>query len=406
VTRGSEGDVRPVLGLAEELRGRGHDVELAGPGYARPRAEAQQLRFRSLAPCTREHVAELTRQLAEEPTKLRHLEIMARHLDAFSDTIVPLSLAAARDADLVVTHNLSLFGLLAAEVANRPCVVVHPFPAFLQSDRFLWSGNTLGFLGNRYLWWWARPFLRRVGDAAFASAYERFGLRPRRDVLLKAGHSPLLNLLPFSPIVVPPERRWGQRYVVTGYWTADQEGKLPEDLQRFIDAGAPPVVITFGSMTGFDSEAITLAIVDAVAKAGVRAVLQAGWANLGTTQLPDSVFLLHGSVPHLTLFRQAACVVHHGGAGTAGTALRAGVPQIILPTLGDQPFWARRLRSTGVIRHWRPMRDLTSRWLARALTETVRDQRLADRARSVAASMAGENGASVAADAIERLFVA
>jgi UDP:flavonoid glycosyltransferase YjiC (YdhE family) len=327
--------------------------------------------------------------------------MIAAHLNGFLDEIVPRAIDACRDADLIVSHSFCLFGLLAAEATNRPCAVVHPFPTFVQGDNFLWNGESAGVLVNRLLWSCARPFLRGSSDLSFAPLFRSFGVRPRRDVLLDASHSRLLNLLPFSPELVPADPRWRAHYRVTGYWSTDQEGSLPDDLQAFLQAGPPPVVVTFGSMTGLDRVRVTDTLVAAVQRAGLRMVLQSGAAGLGSPSLPQTVHLVREDVPHLTLFRQAACVVHHGGAGTTGTALRAGVPQIVLPLLGDQTFWARRLVRTGVCRHWRRMHGLSSGWLSRALTATTTDRSVRERARTLALRVAAEDGHACAVELLE-----
>ncbi len=80
-------------------------------------------------------------------------------------------------------------------------------------------------------------------------------------------------------------------------------------------------------------------VVQALARAGQRGVLSAGWGGLKAADLPKSVFMI-GSVPFDWLFPRTAAVVHHGGAGTTSMGLRAGIPSIITPFMGDQPFWS------------------------------------------------------------------
>jgi vancomycin aglycone glucosyltransferase len=48
------------------------------------------------------------------------------------------------------------------------------------------------------------------------------------------------------------------------------------------------------------------------------------------------------------LFTRVAAVVHHGGAGTTTTAARAGVPQVVVPQIADQPYWASRVAALGI----------------------------------------------------------
>jgi len=114
-----------------------------------------------------------------------------------------------------------------------------------------------------------------------------------------------------------------------------EPGPLPEKLEAFLDAGEPPVYVGFGSMTDPDPAAATRVVLEAVARAGVRAVLSRGWAGLGGVPLPSEVMEI-GPVSHASLFARVAAVVHHGGAGTTTTAARAGAPQILVPHILDQ----------------------------------------------------------------------
>jgi len=85
----------------------------------------------------------------------------------------------------------------------------------------------------------------------------------------------------------------------------------------------------------------TQMILDALRQTGQRGLLLTGWGGIVQTDLPDTVFLLN-SVPHSWLFPKMAAIVHHGGAGTTAAALRAGIPSVVVPFFGDQPFWGDR----------------------------------------------------------------
>jgi vancomycin aglycone glucosyltransferase len=43
-----------------------------------------------------------------------------------------------------------------------------------------------------------------------------------------------------------------------------------------------------------------------------------------------------------------AAVVHHGGAGTTTTTARAGAPQVVVPQVADQLYWAARVAEEGI----------------------------------------------------------
>jgi sterol 3beta-glucosyltransferase len=99
---------------------------------------------------------------------------------------------------------------------------------------------------------------------------------------------------------------------------------------------------------------MTRTVIDAVKKAGVRAIVSKGWssriAQVTTTKIeyPPCIYPLD-SVPHDWLFPRVAGVVHHGGAGTTAAGLRAGVPTVIKPFFGDQFFWGDRVQEVCIV---------------------------------------------------------
>src|SRR5439155_1365249 len=120
----------------------------------------------------------------------------------------------------------------------------------------------------------------------------------------------------FSPAVVPRPADWPANVHVTGYWWPARSAgwQPPEPLVDFLRAGPPPVFVGFGSMTP-THERLQDVVAVAVKRAGVRAVVQSGWAELGP--VGDNILLV-GDLPHDWLFPRTAAVVHHAGAGTTG----------------------------------------------------------------------------------------
>jgi UDP:flavonoid glycosyltransferase YjiC (YdhE family) len=222
-------------------------------------------------------------------------------------------------------------------------------------------------------------------------------------VLLHAGDTARRLLLAISPALFPGNPSWGERVAVTGYWFLDEPEPPPDgELSRFLAAGDPPVVITFGSMVGFDARKVIASLVAGLG--GRRAVLQAGFAGLGEGgMLPASIHRT-GFVPHGWLFARAACVVHHGGAGTTASALRAGVPQIIVWHLGDQPAWGKLVAARGLGVKPLHHRRLTSQWLDRALTQVLASEEMRQRAKRHAEHLRAERGLEVAVREVEAAF--
>ncbi|PHH78163.1 hypothetical protein CDD82_3181 [Ophiocordyceps australis] len=158
-------------------------------------------------------------------------------------------------------------------------------------------------------------------------------------------HVPFTYL--WSPALVPKPQDWGPEIDVAGFVFLDLASSFepPPELLRFMDAGEPPIYIGFGSIIVDDADSFTAMIFEAVAKAGVRALVSKGWGRLGADNVPENIFMLDNT-PHDWLFpRVKACVIH-GGAGTTAIALKCARPTMVVPFFGDQHFWGAMIASS------------------------------------------------------------
>ncbi|MFG3507100.1 glycosyltransferase [Streptomyces sp. NPDC047821] len=221
-------------------------------------------------------------------------------------------------------------------------------------------------------------------------------------MIVSKAHVPLGDIRPvfhgFGPLVVPRPGGWPAQAEVWGYWwPARPNGWQPSaELVDFLEAGPPPVFIGFGSMAPGHGERLSELVAAAVRQAGarqagVRAVVQAGWAEL--SGWGDDVLAI-GDVPHDWLFPRTAAVVHHAGASTTGAGLRVGVPAVAVPVMADQPFWASRLYELGVAPRPVLFQDLTAEALRDAITVCLSEPAHRRRAAELAHRITAENGAA------------
>jgi sterol 3beta-glucosyltransferase len=148
-------------------------------------------------------------------------------------------------------------------------------------------------------------------------------------------------------------------------------------------------------MTGADPAHTSALVLEAVRQAGVRAVLLSGWGGFDAGSLPPEVLVLD-EVPHAWLFPRAAAVVHHGGAGTTAAAFRAGVPQVVVPHMADQPYWGRRVQGLGAGPKPLSRHKLTAARLAAGLRAATGDATMRDRAGRLAEAIRAEDGVAEA----------
>jgi sterol 3beta-glucosyltransferase len=400
-TTGSDGDVRPLFPLATELRARGHQVLFAAPDHFAPSAAEQHVPFRAIGPHWDEAEVEATfaRVLAES-NPVKQLAILIDEIAPRQRETVPDLLELAPEHDVVVHPFILVAAAAAARARHVPHVSVQYTPNQRTQNRGPAGGDFGPFL-NGLQWSLAAWMLRRITDAPLNTIVEAAGLAPWRNVLGEAIVSPLLDLVAVSPSVVTHDPAWAKSTHVTGFFFHDDTGFVPDPALAAFVEGERPVVIGFGSMHGFDAATTTRILLEAVRDLPRKVVLQAGWAGLGSTALPSNVHLAK-FVPHSWLFPRAACVVHHGGAGTTASALRAGVPQTIVWHVGDQPAWARRTKDCGVSPGSVFHRKLGARWLRQAIDRMLSDQAMQAAASGLGEAVRQENGVTTAADLIER----
>jgi vancomycin aglycone glucosyltransferase len=196
-----------------------------------------------------------------------------------------------------------------------------------------------------------------------------------------------------DPTLAPWQQPADLEVVQTGAWILPDERPLPADVEAFLAAGTPPVYIGFGSIPMRASKDIAQEAIEAIRAQGRRALVARGWAELAVIDEREDCFAV-GEVNQQALFGRVAVVVHHGGAGTTTTAARAGTSQVVVPQIGDQPYWAGRVAELGIgAAHDgpTPMFDSLSAALRTAVAHDTRA-----RARAMA-GMVRTDGAAVAA---------
>ncbi len=404
---GSRGDVQPAIALGQGLERVGHTVRLAAGDNFRDWVYEHGLDFAPLGIDIRE-VMNTSAGIAWTQggaNPVQALRSMRALIDDYMNDALPYMIDACRDTDVLIGAFLSDPYLEAiAEKLNLPHISASLQPykpsrvgasslTALLPHRTTVINYTAGLLAQRVLWWISQPSVN-----ALRTQY--LSLPPHTYRSFQKALSSIPIVYGFSAHVVPPAPEWDDFTRVSGYWFLDEpsEWQPPAGLQHFMDAGDRPVYIGFGSMPDANPEATFKLIIDALNRAGLRGVIGGGWAGLKGSA-SDHVYLLDYA-PHSWLFARMAVNVHHGGAGTTAAALRAGVPTLIVPHMGDQSFWANRAYGLGVSPKPLPRHKLTAELLAERLREAVSDTPMRDRAAALGEKIRAENGVATAVDTI------
>jgi vancomycin aglycone glucosyltransferase len=250
---------------------------------------------------------------------------------------------------------------------------------------------------NRLLWRGATAAMNAMTGRTVNAYRERLGLAPVADMATHVlSRRPLVAVdYPLAPMPADCPVAHDQIRCLHPF---DHE-PLPDELERFLDAGAAPVYLGFGSMTDPNPARTTGQVLEAITRLGCRAIISRGWAGLGDGDLPGGVMAVD-PVSHASLFPRCSAVVHHGGAGTTHTASRAGVPQIVVPHVLDQFYFARRVQALGVAPPPIPRAKLNVARLAATVRDTLERQNLSARAADLARQLADLGPVSPSASAV------
>lgn len=394
-----------MLGLALELRRRGHEVTLATNDYYSQTAARQGIPFEPLGTKAEFEACVRDPNLWHPRNSFRHVfEALRPSLRRQYDIHVE---AAARGPVVGVTQCFGMGALLAREKLGIPVVSLHVQPAVLWSD--IDPPSLPGVFGPR----WLRSLLYGVGEKYFIdpvvcpflnSWRAELGLAPVRRIT-RWWHSPDGVIAMFPAWYAPPQPDWPSPLWQTNFplWNDQADRPLADEVDRFLQLGAPPVVFTPGS-TNVHGEAFFRTAVEACTRLQRRAILLTEFPEQLPKSLPESIAHFR-YVPLDRLLHRCAAFVHHGGIGSMSQALLAGVPQVLMPLAHDQFDNAERVRRLGV-GDGVPAAKFTTARLVRALQPLLDSADMLERCQALSQKLAARDGIRLAADALERQFAA
>jgi UDP:flavonoid glycosyltransferase YjiC (YdhE family) len=348
---GGRGDVEPAVVVGRELQRRGHTVCMAVPPNLAGFAEAAGLRTvaygldsQPILDAQRNYFTTYFRT----PWRLRELGEMARDTERFAvecwSRMTRTLVDVAEEADLLLTG--LIFEQPAANVAEYygiPLVTVQYFPVRPHGRLlpfFPPALNRLGMRTNDLAAW------RGTRDGEDAQRRE-LGLPvatcPAPERIVARGS---LEIQAYEEACFPglaeEWKHWGTLRPFVGGLALASPTDADVDAAAWCADGTPPIFFGFGSVPlASPAETVEL-IASACAQLGERALIGAGGTDFSNALVADHVKVV-GQVNYATIFPRCRAVVHHGGSGTVAAGLRAGIPQLILWTLPDQPSFAAHL---------------------------------------------------------------
>ncbi len=416
-TWGSRGDIQPFIALAEGLKSDGHEVTLAvtsvdGTDY---REIAGRVGIR-LVEAGSQKIMKEGKSTGWDEAIIAETNIVKQMQLILSSLFLPVEEEMYEAAEELCRANEILIGHFfhypiqtAAEKYKRPYITVTLNPNIIPTVEIPPSGLPDLGRANAFLWKLSRRTLNREIKPFVDRLRQRTGLERAGDLVSDVWLSRELNLIAVSRQVCKARADWGQLHRVCGFFDAagaGEEGGLPEGLIRFLESGPPPIYITFGSMVPEEIEVqrrLAQLWTEAVRLAGCRAIFQLSHWTECALPASENIHLV-AAARHDLVFPGCAAVVHHGGAGTTQSVLRAGIPHIVVPHLSDQFFWGREMRRLGVGPDILPVTKLSGARLAERIRSVLASDTMELKAREIGIAIRQENGVEEAVRLIDEKY--
>jgi sterol 3beta-glucosyltransferase len=410
-TWGSNGDIRPMLALADGLQRAGHSVTLVASSIDNHSYHAicEQLgiSYRQVP----EHIDFDMQGFAQRSFRMNPLQWLRALLDEaffpYEQTLYQAAQQLVADNDYVIGHHFLYPLKLAALQQHKPffsvtlCHAAIPNPAVAP-----FSFPDLGSHINKLSWRLLDMVFNWALKKPLTRLWRNAGHTPPANVLTELLTSQQLNLIAVDPWFCRTYENIQPYHQVCGFLNLTEDTRhwaMPPKLVEFLDQGEAPVYMTFGSLQQAVPEWSMELFLEAVKLAGCRAVIQTSSAQYPADSQTCQIYFI-GRHPHQPLFKRCAAIVHHGGAGTTHAATLSGCPSIVVPFMDEQLFWARQLQLLGLAGMPSPAKSVTAAALAKGIRTVLASTSMQDNARQAGQAMQSHNGVAHAVQLLEAQF--
>lgn len=348
VTRGSQGDIYPYLTIASALVKRGHKVTLNLPQIFEKEAKAYQLDY---VLQDFDDIQGMVSKADQSAGAKPYLKWMRDVIDAQFKQLVPL----LKEHDVLIATNSEFAAASVADYCKKPFIRTafapfipgkhipppifpYPKPHPIFRPRIIWKMLNIG---NNYM-----------TQKTINKNRVQLGLQPLKNSGYYATER-AFNYMLYSPHLGNTDSDWKYKWNIGGYCFNDAlyyDENAYQELTDFIRQEKRPVIFfTLGSCSAKESESFCNRLIKVCQQLNFRLIIGSGWSGTGKSLTNNKdIFLLTQTIPHSLIFPHCDGVMHHGGSGTTHSVARAGKPQVIMPLIIDQPYWAYRVQQLGI----------------------------------------------------------
>jgi UDP:flavonoid glycosyltransferase YjiC (YdhE family) len=396
--RGSQGDIYPCLALARELERRGHAVTLSLPRLFEQEARNAGVNY------TLQALDDIAGMVGGVPDTKNLLDWTRRVIKSQFEEFIPL----LKRRDVLVAANTEFAAPSVAEYCGKPLIRT-AFGPFIPGRRIpppvfpLVEPNPV--IRPALLWGALNLGLNLMVKETLNRERRALGMADIKD---QAEHAPANadNFLLYSRYLGETDPDWKYRWGIGGYCFNDAFPYDGELLRRFLDFvekdRRPTVFFTLGSCNTEKRDLFAARLFEVCREQNYKLVVGCGWWKVGA-HLPagEHLFLLDKAIPHALVFPRVDAVIHHGGSGTSHSAARAGKPQMVLPLIIDQFYWANRVRKLGLGPRGADIRRISKEGLRQKVLDLLTNRSYREQAARLGALVRGEDGLGAVCERIE-----
>jgi UDP:flavonoid glycosyltransferase YjiC (YdhE family) len=396
--RGSQGDVYPYLALAKELEKRGHMVTVSLPRLFEQEAKDAGVNY------TLQALDDIAGMVGGVPSTKDLLAWTQRVVKSQFEEFIPLM----ERHDVLVAANTEFAAPSVAEYCGKPLVRT-AFGPFLPGRRIpppvLPFSEPNPIIRPALLWALLNLGLNMMVKKTLNLQRRALGMEAIRD---QAEHAPASadNFLLYSPYLGETDPGWNYRWGIGGYCFNDTfpyDGKLQRQFLDFVKKDRRPTIFfTLGSCNTEKRDLFAQRLFDICREQDYKLVVGCGWWKVGVhLHAGEHLFLLDKAIPHAFIFPHVDAIIHHGGSGTTHSAARAGKPQMALPLIIDQFYWAHRVYTLGIGPRGANIGRISKEELRKRVLDLLTNRSYRENAARLGLLVRGENGIQAACERIE-----
>lgn len=386
VINGTRGDVQPMLALAIGLMKNGHEIVFCAPPENEELVKRYNCPFVAFGP----NYKELFKQKANMKGGAT-AGPSSKEGKKETENQINLLPAIIKGSDLVLGVGFVLGVHTVADLLKVPYRFVVFYPVLLgttKSDPFF----------NRLMFGFGRSMINLMIKSFINKKRAELGLQPIKDVWkywlgdhVIAACDKELNSVSDGVSF---------NFTQTGYMLLPSQNGLPENVEKFLNSGKPPVYIGFGSNPVSRPEKYSQTFSEVAKATNQRLIVSKGWANLPDNNTSDILYV--DEMPFELLFPRLAAIVYHGGTGTMAVAARAGIPQVAFPFMADQFENRKLIVKLGLGPNACDFKKLTANALSSAITECITNDKYKKNALDISQKLKGSNGLELTLKLIEK----